>query len=212
MSNGVDKIDAVFVSHMDSDHAGGISEIIGSIGIGGIYISPNCEKNTEYYNIIEAADNCEVPVAEFTDGELLMLDSEDYMECVYSGENTSSNDSSMVNRFVCEYGSVLFTGDIEAEAETDICDKGKDVSADILKLAHHGSKTSSSEEFLKAVNPLVGVISAKKSVYGHPNKEVTDRLDEMQIPYYITENSGAVSFNFSADGIEVCTYAQASED
>jgi competence protein ComEC len=210
MSNGADKIDAVFVSHMDIDHAGGIAEIIGSINIDGIYISPNCEKNTEYYDIMEAAEGCGVPVTDFTVGDVLMLNSEDYMECVYSGNNISSNDSSMVNRLVSDYGSVLFTGDIEAEAERDICDEGIDISADILKIAHHGSKTSSGEEFLKAVNPLVGVISAKKSVYGHPNKEVTDRLDEMQIPYYVTDECGAISFELGADGIRACTYLQAS--
>jgi competence protein ComEC len=209
--NGIDGVNAVFISHSDNDHAGGISEIIGGVDIGAIYVSEDCEKNSLYYDILDKADSNGVSVLEMAKGDVLKLSkvNDDCMECIYSGESKDikSNDNSLVTRYKCEYGSVLFTGDIEAETELDICENN-DVSADILKLAHHGSKTSSTEEFLKAVNPLAAVISAKKSVYGHPSEEVTDRLAELKIPYFVTESSGEVSFSFDKDGIKESSYKE----
>jgi competence protein ComEC len=103
------------------------------------------------------------------------------------------NDMSVVIRLSYKDTNFLFTGDAETPIENQILEKGYNISADVLKVGHHGSKTSSSENFIKAVNPVFAVISCgKDNKYGHPHSETIKRFDLYGIEYDMTSKSGTI--------------------
>lgn len=113
------------------------------------------------------------------------------------------NNNSIVLKLSFKNKKFLFTGDAEKAEEKDIIDSGQDLSADVIKIGHHGSKTSSSLPFLKSVNPKYAVISAgnhynKISIY--PQKEVADRLNLLGINYFVTKELGTIRFAISQEG------------
>lgn len=107
------------------------------------------------------------------------------------------NNNALVCKMVSKKVTMLFTGDIEQEAETAILNKYKSnigiLKSDILKVAHHGSKTSSTKEFLEAVKPNTAVIGVgKNNNFGHPNKSVLERLKRLGCRIYRTDESGEI--------------------
>ncbi len=113
------------------------------------------------------------------------------------------NNNSIVLKLSFKGKKFLFTGDAERNEEKDIINSGRDLSADVIKIGHHGSKTSSTLSFLKAVNPKYAVISAgnhynKISIY--PQKEVADRLNLLKIPYFVTKEVGTIRLAISEKG------------
>lgn len=113
------------------------------------------------------------------------------------------NNNSIVLKLSFKNKKFLFTGDAEKTEEKDIIDSGQDLSADVIKIGHHGSKTSSTLPFLKKVNPKYAVISAgnhynKISIY--PQKEVSDRLNLLGIKYFVTKDVGTIRFAVSQEG------------
>ena len=127
---------------------------------------------------------------------------------MYPFENTkaeNNNDTSLVLKLNLEGKDILFTGDIEKNAEQEILLSNENISADILKLAHHGSKTSSTLEFLKKVNPSLAIVSSGvNNSYGHPSKEIVQRLQDLNIPLINTAQSGAVAIKFlGSDKIKI---------
>lgn len=113
------------------------------------------------------------------------------------------NNNSVVLKLSFKNKKFLFTGDAEKAEEKDLIDSGQDLSADVIKIGHHGSKTSSTLPFLKKVNPKYAVISAgnhynKISIY--PQKEVSDRLNLLGIKYFVTKDVGTIRFAVSQEG------------
>ncbi len=207
MYKGVSKVDKVFISHTDSDHIKGITEIIGEINIEDIYLPSVYNENENYKELESLCNTYNINLDIFNQGEVIRLNKTDKIECLYPYDNLSleENNTSMVNRLVSGKGSVLFTGDIEAEAEQLLLKSNTDLKADVLKLAHHGSPYSNTKEFISEVKPLLAVASAQKSVYGHPADKVINFLEKNKITCYITEYSGAVTVKFSQKGIYVNT-------
>ena len=98
----------------------------------------------------------------------------------------------------------LFTGDAGIESETEMLDKGYDLKADLLKVGHHGSRYSTSEEFLNAVQPETAVISvAKDTMYGHPSPETIDRLRQAGVRVYRTDEAGTIAAVSDGEKIEI---------
>lgn len=210
MYNGRNNIDAVFLSHTDTDHIAGITEIIGEINIDKIYLPAVVDENDNYNELMEKAEANHIELVHIMPGDKIDFDDDEGMECLSpdASDYGDANSISMVCKFTCENGSILFTGDIDAETEDKLLDKKADLKADILKMAHHGSDTSNSSEFLEAVEPRAAIVSAKTSVYGHPKQEVLERLDNLNIPCYITEKTGAVKVSFDKREIHVSTYLE----
>jgi competence protein ComEC len=101
--------------------------------------------------------------------------------------------------------SFLFTGDIAEEAEEDLVHLGKGLKSDVIKVSHHGSRTSSSEDFLYTADPEIGVISVgRDNAYGHPHRETLDRLQGIKV--YRTDWEGAVKVTETPGGLAVKTY------
>jgi len=191
---GINYVDGIFVTHMDVDHVKGIIEIIDCIDIGKIYISDDNTKN-ELYNILkEKAHKKNIPVSEISSKDSFNF-GDIYVNCVYPFEEVENhgNTSSIVLKICFGNNSFLFTGDIDKECEKKIIDSGADIRADVLKLSHHGSKYSNSDEFIDSVNPKIAIVSAGNfKIYGHPDKSTIDKFNQRNINVLNTNEKGAV--------------------
>lgn len=123
-------------------------------------------------------------------------------EGIYFNES-GINNSSLVLKLNFKDVSILFTGDIEKEAERLLCEDEVNLDADVLKVAHHGSSTSSTEEFLDSVTPDVAVISVGKNNFGHPSEEVLQRMESKGIYVLRTDISGAVVLKTYGEKIRI---------
>ena len=124
------------------------------------------------------------------------------------GESGTDNEKSSVFRIDVDGVSVLVTGDIGVETEKELIEKykGSDLlKVDVLKVGHHGSKYSTSEEFLKVVNPQVALIGVGKNNYGHPSPSVIDKLHKNDIILYRTDVNGAIGLWREGKRLKVCT-------
>ncbi len=196
---GVEKLDFVVASHPHSDHIGAMSKIIENYEIGTLLMPEIDEKSlddTEVYQGFKwALKNNSVQVEYVRAGDEYTL-SDAKIEILSPGKNFEEiNDMSVV--FMLTYGEnkFLFTGDIEEEAENAILQSGADLKCDVLKIAHNGSDTSTSEEFLERAAPEIAVISVgKNNEYGHPKRKFIRRLLRSDILIYRTDYDGMVSF------------------
>ncbi|MDR1150604.1 MAG: DNA internalization-related competence protein ComEC/Rec2 [Clostridiales bacterium] len=191
----------IFVSHSDADHITGIIELVKNKRVKEIYLPISFADDELSRELIKNAQesNILIKILKFNDNFWIK---DTFFECLYPIKNIdfkNNNDSSLVIRVSFKNYSqkILFTGDIESNSENDILNSNIDVQANILKIAHHGSKTSSSLEFILRVMPDIALISCKKNnTYGHPNKEVLDRLKNIDTKILNTSDNGAFIIKF----------------
>lgn len=194
---GITSLDCVFVSHPDADHILGIIELIDYIKIKQIVVSPNIENNKLFIALKKKSDEHSIPIVQMSKGDTINFKNNLSIQCLYPYKDISIgddwNNGSLV--FHMKYGSrtFMFSGDIEKEAEFYITNNYRRLNSDILKSAHHGSKTSSTKDFLDIVNPTAVIISSgRNNSYGHPHKEVIDRYKAFNTKIYNTATDGAV--------------------
>lgn len=206
-SQGIHKVDYALVTHYHSDHMGGISELLESGGAENLVLpdySPGSKAKTK---LLKLAKKTGTSVLEMSEGDTLPTLDDNLKISVlhpnqggFSSENDNNN--SMVLKVEYFDTTILLTGDLEVEAE-EILVKKYDLEADILKLGHHGSSTSTSDGFIEEVNPTYGIISAGQgNRYGHPHYEVLNRLDDNDVMIFRTDKDGDVTFHLSEKGIE----------
>lgn len=199
--SGTGSVDYILISHMDQDHINGLEELIAdSVTPGGIRIGhavlPSLVCPDEAYEQMEARfQEAGIPVLHMGAGDRLS-DGDFSLTCLWPGEEDRSddrNDLSMV--LLAEYGEfqMLLTGDIGKETENRLAASGRLTDVEILKTAHHGSRHSSTEAFLRAVRPEVSLISCSAANrYGHPGEETLQRIREAGSRIYITKDCGAI--------------------
>ncbi len=190
-------IDALFVTHPDSDHLGGAADVIRDFTVLSVY-HPGVAKNTSSYrSFIQAAQDEGCPVQTAADihaGDLLELTTSATIE-VLSIDPTASdvNDASIVLEMRTLTKSFLFTGDISSEVESRLmADHSFDLDVDVLKVAHHGSRYSTSNAFLEAVSPEIAVICVGENSYGHPTNETLSRLFDHDATVLLTDQMGTI--------------------
>ena len=193
------RIDAVLATHPDSDHIGGIPELMKNYSVGE-YVSNGATSNTGIFQELknEIADkNIKMEVAR--DGEIFDLGGGVYLKILYPDSDPKGKDTnkySIVAKLYYGDSTFMFTGDAPTDVENYLAKTdGKDLKSDVLKVAHHGSKNSLSPDFLSAVAPEYSVISAGlNNRYGHPNKEILDFLNSINSKILITFNLGDIVF------------------
>lgn len=192
---GVSSIDAIILSHTHSDHMEGLRELIEIYPTQKILLSElplDDELFMEFYDTINMKG---IPVGRIGAGDVIKI-KDIFIECISPPKGSkflSSNNASVV--LVLKYGSVsyYFTGDIETPYEEELNTKITRNVFNILKVPHHGSKTSSTEEFLSHIRPDIAIIScSEKNIYGHPSQEVLDRYKNRNIPMLMTKEEGAI--------------------
>ena len=200
-SLGYDRIDYLIATHPHADHIGSMQDIVLEYDIGDIYM-PKVSTNTKTYeNLLTAIDDKNLTIKKAYKG-VKIIDEDELDVSILSptkDEYDNLNNYSAVLKLTYKNVSYLFMGDSEEEVEENILD---DVKADVIKIAHHGSNSSSSLEFLKKVSPTYAVISVgEDNSYNHPHKEVLDRLEEIGSIVYRTDLDGNIII--STDGNKI---------
>ncbi len=182
-------IDYMIISHVDSDHVGGLFAILENLKVKKILLGVQPENSKQLDDLIKIAKKKSIDIQVMEAGSKLKIEKEIFIEMLWPNkksliENNPLNNNSLVCKLVYNRFSILFTGDIEKEAEKEIVNFYQNTNVletNILKIAHHGSKTSSCQEFLEKVKPKIAVIGVgKNNKFGHPNDEVIHRLKYMR--------------------------------
>ncbi len=204
-------IDLVILTHPEYDHINGLIEVIKRYNIGAIITNGVVRDTNQYKEWIKIIEQENIPIYIAQLGGQIVFGDDVEMDILYPFENlngkeiSNTNNSSIVAKLIYKDFEILLTGDIEKSVERKLIDSNLDLQADVLKVAHHGSKTSSTEEFLKAVDSVLNIIQAgKDNKYGHPHDEV---LARMTADIFVTGKGGDVrvlsnGLRFSARAID----------
>ncbi|KYH28505.1 MULTISPECIES: ComEC/Rec2 family competence protein [Clostridium] len=185
----IKKLDYVIITHPHDDHIGGMSHIINHFNINKFY-SPNITANTDSFkNMLLSLNKRGLKVTSISSE--IRLDLKEKVCCFiipsYSNHDNLNN-YSLIIKITYNNTSFLFSGDAESLREEELINKGYNLSADVLKVGHHGSKSSTSQKYLDEVNPKIAVISCGKgNDYGHPHKETLLKLKEKGIITFRTD-------------------------
>jgi len=195
-------IDLVVLSHPDSDHLFGLLEVLKRYEVKNILWTGIVKDTAEYkeWNILVQEEQANLIYASAGQEIVLQRDPLIVLKVLHPFESLEGkeekyvNDTSVVVKLIFAEGEVLLTGDISKRIERQLI--GSDIESDILKVAHHGSKSSTCLEFVEAVNPDIAVISVGENNWGHPAKEVLQTLQQFGIQVLITKEIGDVRFAF----------------
>ncbi|WP_270744929.1 DNA internalization-related competence protein ComEC/Rec2 [Lactococcus petauri] len=191
-ASGVSKVDVLIVTHPDEDHIGDLESVAQKVPIKNIYVSASA---LEKKNFVKKLSSLKSQIHIVQEGDKLPIFNSYLRFLTTGGEGKSDNDNSLVT-FGEFYGKkFLFTGDLEEEGEVKLQKEYPHLEVDILKVGHHGSKTSTKEGFLEAIKPKVALISAgKNNRYKHPSQETLHQLTARGIKIYRTDQQGAIRF------------------
>ncbi len=201
---GISRVDLLVISHPHDDHIGGAPHILEQFDVAEVMESGQPVKSSTYRQYLSdiREEHCGVDtarsgmlVANFGDLRIhLLCPTPSFIDADTTHRHPNLNNTSVVMRM--QYGniSMLFTGDAEEEEEQEMVDRyGDFLQSTLLKTGHHGSKTSSTQEFLDRVQPKYAIISAGRyNKFGHPSPEVVSRLRAMQTEVYRTDEVGAI--------------------
>ncbi len=205
----VDTLDLIIATHPHADHIGGLDRVIERCdSVGEVWfpeIPDDLIPTTQnYLELLEVIEETNTPLSLVHPGDSLSFSGGKLTVLGPVKEYDDLNDCSLVMKLQLGSKSFLFTGDMEADAEQDLIDSGADLSADVLKLGHHGSETSSSQAFLDAVGASYFVISVGEgNSYNHPHAETLNRLVGKTV--YRTDLNGTVVFTVSGGELTVST-------
>ena len=207
---GVEKFDIVIATHPHADHIGEMAAVLENFPVQRFVMAfmPEGKEPTSraYLNMLEVLDEKNIPIDEAVPGDTYTLGTAQLQILAPISENSDPNAMSVVTRLTFGERSFVFTGDAEAPQEREILTKGYNVKADVLKAGHHGSKTSTSDPFLRAVAPQYVVITCGVgNSYDHPHNETIDRLEDANVPYYRTDEFGSIVFVTDGTSLTVQT-------
>lgn len=194
LKNRVNKIDIAAITHKDIDHSQGVKELDLEFSIKSVLFG-RCESNLIRHKNLK-------------------------LDVLWPEKNKkevagSSNNLSSVYRVEADGIVTIITGDIDSKTEKELVKKYKNtniLSADILKISHHGSKYSTSNELIDAVNPRIALIGVGENLYGHPDTDVIDKLHKNGIMVYRTDRHGAIGIRKEKDKLKVCTMLEQRVD
>jgi len=201
-------INMVIATHPDADHVGGLLPLLERFDVGAV-LEPGVASDSSVYSIFESMvveEGSEHILAR--SGMNIVLDEGIYLEILFPDRSVAglgTNDASIVAKLVYGETSFLFTGDSPQKIEKYLVSLDREnLDIDILKLGHHGSRTSTHKSFLEATTPEIAIVSAEKdSRYGHPHKEVMDLLAEFGIPAISTADRGTIVFESDGESVYI---------
>lgn len=193
-SHGVTKLDYVIGTHPHEDHIGGLDAVINNFEIGQVFMPKVTATTQTFKSVITAINNKELKITTPKVGDSYGLGNARWQIIApVSASYDNLNNYSIVTKLKFGNNSFIFTGDAESLSEGEILKKQLDISSDVLKVGHHGSRTSTTQNFLNKVNPKYAVISVGKgNSYKHPNQEILNRLKSKNVKVYRTDENGTV--------------------
>lgn len=216
---GVKKLDYVIFSHMDADHVNGMEELLEmsgepeGISIGSILFPESAKGDEKKEKLCALAEKQGIHVETMGAGDEI-FEKEAVLRCLFPERGRifeDKNAGSLVLQFEYREFQLLLTGDLGIEGEKELLRHGKLGKVDVWKVSHHGSNNSGSEEFLEQICPSVSLISVgRKNRYGHPGRELLDRLERIGSKICTTSESGALMIE--SDGTEFCLFLQRETD
>lgn len=209
-SLGRTRVDYVLATHSHADHMGGLSDVVRNLDVGQAVVGHAPTSDAEFEHFCDAAGGRNVHLFSLKAGEHFDIDGVGidvlWPPTAQGLPVTSGNDDSIVLRLVYGSISILLAGDIERNAEDSLIAAGVNLKADVLKVPHHGSRTSSTEAFIDAVNPGYAVISVgERSRFGHPHASVVERYKARGVKLFQTGRNGMVTVATDGSTIEVAT-------
>lgn len=181
-----------------------------NIKIKNIIIGKQYESSENYQKFLKIVNGKKINVYVVQKGERINIEKDLYIDILWPNEKDMIvdnwiNNNSLVFKLVYKDFSIMFTGDIEEEAEKAILEQYSDninkLQATILKIAHHGSKTSTTDDFLKTVSPKIALIGVgKNNKFGHPNEQVIERLKANKVKIYRTDEDGETNIVVNRNG------------
>ncbi len=204
----IDKIDYLVISHQHDDHMSGASKLIEECKVENIIMpelsSGNTVDSLTYRDLINKIQTYNINSMDVSSGYSFCVGSSIVQVLAPIRQDDNLNNMSLVLKVTYGDTSFLFQGDAETDVEKQIILSGANVSADVIKIGHHGSNTSTGESYLQAVNPKYAVVSAGiDNTYGHPSTPVINRLIVNNIEPLITSYHGDVTINSDGKNIEV---------
>ena len=213
-SQGISHIDGIFLTHGDSDHYSGIEEMLdaeaegsGVISIGRMYLPYWLADENTGVRLMRECRNVNIPVSLLRQGDAVAAGKLrlDVIHPLKEGGVTEGNAGSLVLHVTYDHFSALLTGDLEGDGEREILPFVTDVN--YLKIGHHGSRYSTSEELLQAASPEICTISAPaQSIYGHPHQDTLDRIEAMGADAWCTKDCGAITVSLDRGDLHLRTF------
>lgn len=210
-NRGIKTIDIAIATHPHEDHIGGMDEVLENFDVKSFYAPKVAHTTKTYENMLKAVKNEGLKINQIKEGTKIDLGKDTEVQ-VYSpvkSQYEELNNYSPVMKISYGQNSFMFTGDAESLVEKEILNENKDLKADVLKLGHHGSHSSTSEEFLKAVDPSIAIVScAKDNKYGHPHKETMSNLKKAGITVYETFRDGDITISSNGKKLDVKLHSE----
>lgn len=196
----INDIDVVVGTHPHEDHIGGLDDVISNFDIGKIYMPDVISTSKTFNDVLNVVEEKEYNVSIPIVDEVFNLNDMKF-KVIYTGNDENNlNNSSIVLRLDFGESSYLFTGDIEEKIEKELLNK--DIDVDVLKVAHHGSDYSNSEEFINKVTPKYAIISVGyKNKYNHPSNVILDRLENSAL--FRTDKDGTIKLECDGKNINI---------
>lgn len=191
---GADSLKYVIATHPHSDHVGGLKEVIECIDCENFITSETDQTTHTWMNVLKAVDEYDVNYIDAAVGDTYTFGTAQFTILAPNSASYSGyNNYSVAARVTFGITAFMLTGDAEKQSESEMLSLGTELSADVLKCGHHGSSTSSTAGFLKAVDPDYAVISCgKNNEYGHPHKETLKKLALLGTQVYRTDTMGTI--------------------
>jgi len=207
---GYTKVDRLVMTHDDADHSQGLADVVRNFSVEEIWAGTSAQESSEMNDLTKAAKRYSIPVKQIGRGEIFEI-SGVRVEVLWpvrsAAKSGSDNNSSLVLRLVYGASEFLFTGDIEKETEAELTAIGTTLDADVVKVPHHGSRTSSTESFVNAVSPALAIIPVgRRSMFGHPHPEVVERWKNINADVKITGEKGTITVEANGKELNVKTF------
>lgn len=203
---GIDKLDIVIGSHEHADHIGQIDKVINNFPVEEVWLPGNGATSQVFERVVNAIDTKGIGYDEPRAGDSYKIGDAKIDIISPSSLTGNVNNDSIVVKLTYGAISFLFTGDAEREAESRIVNSGQNIAATVLKVGHHGSDTSTTDNFLNKVNPKIAVISVgQNSQYEHPSQSVIDRLHKKGVDLYATKSHGNIVITTDGNKYTVTT-------